>query len=83
MSITEDEFRKLKRRADLAKQTRDKAEGQLEAAMDRLREEFGCKTVESAEEQLANLKAEAAEAERAYNKAVDAFEESWGDRTES
>ena len=57
--------------------TRDKAAGQLEAAMERLEAEFGCKTIEEAEKKLTKMEREMAKAEEVFNKAVVAFEEKW------
>ena len=60
-----------------ARKDRDRAEGQLEAAMERLHEEFGCETVEAGEKLARTLKAEAVTAEAAYDEAVEAFETAW------
>lgn len=79
--IDEAKYKSLKRRADEARQTRDKAAGQLEATMDRLQNEFGCDSVEAAQRKANQLNKEAAAAEKTYNKAVAAFEEAWGEYT--
>lgn len=83
MSIDEAEFKKLKHRAEAARQARDKASGQLDAAMERLQTEFGCNTIEEAEAKATKLKREAEKAETAYHRAVKEFEEQWDDRLEN
>lgn len=82
MAIDEAKFKKLKRAAEEARQARDRAAGQLEAAMDRLKDEFGCDTVEEAQDLAKLLDAQAAEAEAAYDEAVEAFEEEWSEHLE-
>lgn len=77
MAIDEKQFKQLRQRADAARKARDRAEGQLESAMERLQDEFGCDTIEKAEKLARTLKKEAATAEAKYDEAVAAFEESW------
>jgi hypothetical protein len=80
MAINEKEFKRLRRKAEAARVARDKAAGQLEAAMDRLQDEFGCNTVEAAEKKVAQHDREAKKAEASFEKAVAAFEEEWDDQ---
>jgi len=80
MAIDEQEFKRLKRRAMAARAARDKAAGQLEAAMERLESEFGCATIAAAEKEAARLEREAVKAEGVFNKAVATFEEEWDER---
>lgn len=80
--IDEQEFRRLKDRAEKARQTRDKAAGQLEAAVTRLQDEFGCETIEAAEAMIEKLDKETAQAEKAYNEAVETFEAEWSEYAE-
>jgi len=77
MAVSEKEYKALKRKADEARQARDKAAGQLDAAMERLQVSFGCKTLEDAKRKAAELEREADKAEAAYSKAVKVFEEEW------
>ena len=79
MAIDEKQYRELKRKADSARQARDRAKGQLEATMTRLKDEFGCDTVAKAEKLATRLKKDAAKAEAAYDQAVAEFEEAWDD----
>ena len=80
MAIDERKFRELKKKADGARAARDKATGQLEAAMERLQNEYGCTTIEEAEKKLAQLDRDAAKAEAGFEKTVTAFEEGWDER---
>lgn len=80
--IDEKEYKRIKRAADEARQARDRAAGHLEGVMERLREEFGCDTIQAAEKKLKTLTKEAKAAEAAYREAVEAFEEKWGDDAE-
>lgn len=75
--IDEQRFKQLKQRAERARQARDVATGQLEAAMEQLRTEFGCKTVNDAKKVLGQLDKEAKAAEMAFEKAAEDFESKW------
>lgn len=77
--IDEKEFKKLKQRAEDARAARDRAAGQLEGAMARLQEEFGCGTLKEAEKKAKQLSREADAAEASYNEAMTDFEERWGE----
>jgi len=80
MSIDTTRFKKLKAKADKARQVRDRAAGQLDASMSRLENEFGYTTVKEAKAALKKLKTKAAAEEKKYNAAVIAFEESWDEQ---
>lgn len=82
MAINEQEYRELKRKAEAARQARDRASGQLDATMERLAGEFECNTVEKAEKLATRLKKDAAKAEATYDAAVVTFEEAWDDQLE-
>jgi len=82
MAIDEKTFTALKRKVDNARSERDRAEGQLDAAMQRLEDEFGCKSLPAAKKKLATLEREATDAEAAYEEAVAAFKEEWDGRAE-
>lgn len=78
--IDEREYKRLKRQADEAQTAHDRAEGQLEAAYERLEEDFGCSDLEEAEAELKKLERAATKAEAAYNAAKDDFEEEYAER---
>lgn len=81
--IDKEKFDKLRAIAEKARTERDKAEGLLEAAKQRLKEEFGCKDLKAAKKLAAELDAEATDAEEAYETALAAFEEEWGDELDN
>lgn len=80
MAIDEAEFNRLKKKANAARQARDKASGQLDVIMERLKEDFGCRNIEEAETLATKLDRDAAKAEKVYNVAVNKFEEEWNER---
>ncbi len=80
--MDEQTYKKLKARVDLARQTRDRATGQLDGVMDRLKKEFDCSTIEEAEKMAAKLEREATVAERAFDEAAKKFEAEWHDNLE-
>lgn len=80
MAINEREFKRLKQQVDGAKTARDQATGQLEASMQRLKDEFDCDSLKDAERTVKKLKTEANQAETKYNSAMEEFEEAWGGR---
>lgn len=75
--IDEKRFKELRRFAEEAREERDRAAGQLEAAMQRLEEEFGCKTIKEAQRKLKALQKETDAAIAEYEKQANAFEEEW------
>jgi predicted nucleic acid-binding Zn-ribbon protein len=53
-----EDFEELKERIETAKIKKSKAEGALEESMNRLKKEYGCSTIEEAEDKLAKLQKE-------------------------
>ena len=82
MAIDEKKFKQLKQQADDVRAARDRTAGQLEATMERLKNEFGCGTIEEAKKLLVKLNKEATKAEAGYDEAVETFEKEWGSRAE-
>lgn len=72
-------YKKLKARVDTARQTRDRAAGQLDGVMGRLKREFGCDTIGEAEALAKKLNREAKAAEEAFDAAAAKFEEEWNE----
>jgi len=77
--IDEAEFKRLKKKAEDARTARERAAGKLEAAMTRLKEEFGCETIAEAKTKAKQLDKEASQAEKDYETAKAEFEEEWED----
>lgn len=76
--ITPEEFQKLKRRADEARSRVDQAKGQLEAALDSLRSEFGVSSLDEAKELLASIDREISEESDKFESSKKSFEEKYG-----
>jgi hypothetical protein len=81
MTVSVEEYRKLKSKVDERKAAASRAEGAYDEAVRRLRE-AGCSSVEEAEAKLKQLKAEEVEAEKAYEAEMLKFKEKWGNRLE-
>lgn len=76
--IDEKEFKRLKLRAEEARDAHARATGQLDGAMSRL-VEFGCSSIKEAEKKVKQLTKDAEAAEASYNDALADFEENWGE----
>ena len=79
MTISVDEYKKLKVKVEERKAKAARAEGAYDEAMKRLKA-AGHDSIEAAEKGLAELKAEEAEAEKAYEAELASFKEKWGGR---
>lgn len=75
-----EQYKRLKEKADKAKQDHDRAVGALEQLMSKLEEDFDCKTVEQAEKLVKKLSTEAKEAEELYDQRLAEWEEQWGQK---
>ena len=78
MPIDLDRYKKLKADVDRCQREADRAEGALAQTMERLADEFGCKTLKAAEAKAKKLAAEAEEAEQEFAGKLDEFEEKHG-----
>ena len=76
-TISEEDYRRLKRNVEEAKSAADKAQGALDQLMKRLKDEFKCSSLKEARTLLEELKEKETEAEAAYTKAVAAYEKKW------
>lgn len=75
--LNEAKYRQLKSAVEAAKSEAERAQGSLDQLMTRLEEDHGCKTLKEAKAKLAELEEEATAAERAYIKAISAYEAKW------
>ena len=66
-----DDFKKLKDKLEAAKQKKAKAEGFIEATLKKLKEEFGCSSLEEAEKKLESLNAQIEKEEKQLDKLLD------------
>ena len=67
----------LKRRAEAAQQTADRAQGAYDQLMAKLQQDFECASIEEAEKKLASLEQKNKKAEAAFEEAVEEFETKW------
>jgi predicted translin family RNA/ssDNA-binding protein len=72
-------YSELRDRITKMRREADKASGALESLLARLKEEFGCKTLEEAEELLKETQDQLAELEQTFNKSLHKFEKKWSD----
>lgn len=80
MPIDQDQYQKLQKAAEVAKNDHARAQGQLESSMQNLADNFECDTIEEAEALAERLTKKAAKLEKAYEEKRDAFEKKWEDR---
>jgi len=78
--ITAGQFEKLKNKVDNLKTQRDKAKGSLATVMGRLKDEFGCESIQDAEELLTELKESVKQHEEELEKLYEKFEDEFGER---
>lgn len=75
-----DQYKRLKEKADTAKQSYDRAVGAREQLLTKLKEDFDCETTEEAEKKLKKLTAEADELEARYDQLLADWQEQWGEK---
>ena len=80
VAIDLDEFNRLKSKAENLKVQAERAQGALEQNMKQLQEEFECESVEEARVLLEELAEEKEKIEASYEKALDTFKVTWGDK---
>lgn len=78
--VSLDEYQKLKKQAEMMRAGRDRAQGALDQQMKKLKEAFGCDTIEQAKEKLAGMEKEEAIAEATYDANRIAFDEKWKEK---
>lgn len=72
-----DRYQKLKKQADELVRQKAQAEGRLSQCLQQLEGEFGCKTIEQGEKQLAKLKRRIGTLEEQFEQEVEEFERKW------
>lgn len=80
MTIDLDEFKRLQEKVEAAKSRAERAKGQFDQLMERLKDEFDCSSIEEAEELIEQKKKERSKAEKSYRAALDKFEKDYGDK---
>lgn len=69
---------KLKEQVESLQREADRSEGALEGVMSRLKDEFGCETIEDAEALLKEMKKKLRGTEERLDAEVEGFEKKWG-----
>ena len=75
-----DRYQTMKKQVEKLRSEAERAAGREEQLMKQLREQFGCKTIEEVRDKLEQLQAEAAKAEKIFNRKFKLFEEEWGEK---
>ena len=70
-------YLQLKKQAQTAQQQADQAKGALNAVMQRLEKEFGCKNLTEAKRKLKELAEEESRLQKEFDEAVEEFEKKW------
>ena len=71
-------FNDLKKQVEQEQQKADRAEGALEQLHEKLKEEFNCTSLQDAEDKLKELQKKKEKAEKAFDSALQDFDEKWG-----
>lgn len=79
MAITESQYQNLKLAVEKAQRNAAQAQGALDQIASQLKEQFDCKSLKEARTLLESLKQEAEEAERAFDKAFQAYQKEFSD----
>lgn len=79
MAVNIKEFTELKKTVEQLNEAAARARGAYEQSMVRLKAEFGCDTIEEAEELAEQKDKEADKAAKEFEEAITAFEEEWKD----
>lgn len=69
----------LKDKVTRLQRDRDRASGALEEAMKSLKEEFGCRSLEEAEEKLEQMKIEEEESRKRFETGMAEFNRTWAE----
>lgn len=72
-------YTELQEKVQKLQQRRDRAQGALDQVMERLRKEYGCKTIKEAKTLLAKLNTDLDESEQEFETLLTTFEKEYGD----
>ena len=79
MTITIEEFNRLKSQVEKLQRKADKAEGALEQTMALLNTEFNCDSIEEAQEKAEEYSKEADKLKAKFEESHEAFNDKWED----
>ncbi len=83
MSVNLQRYQSLKSNVDRLRREADRFSGALEQLLARLKDEYGCETLDDAKKLASKLESDAAKATRKFNKELEEFEEEFGGVLES
>ena len=75
-------YQKLRSQADTFRRRADESAGVIKQLTKRLSDEFDCENVKDGHRVLEKLKRELSQAEREFDKELQAFESEWGEKLE-
>ena len=73
------QFDRLRQAVEKWQREQAKAEGALESLLQRLQREYGCETLEQAEQKVAEMEREAAAFEQVYREQFEQFRTEWAE----
>ena len=76
---TIEKYQKLVSQVETIQRDINRAEGSLSTQLEKLKEEFNCANIESAQKLLEKLKKEAEKNEKDFQTALEEFEDKWSD----
>jgi len=82
MTVDLRRYEQLKQKVDQYQREADRAAGALAQLLERLKEEFGCDSIEEAEKLARKLKKERDKTEKEFAEALEEFETEWGGELE-
>ena len=76
---TVEKYQKLVSQVETIQRDINRAEGSLSTQLEKLKEEFKCNDIESAQKLLEKLKTDATKNEKDFQAALEKFEDKWSD----
>lgn len=74
-----DKYLSLRKRVEAAQREADEAEGAIKEVTKQIKNEFGCSTLNEAKKLLKQKQKQEVSAKKAFDDAVEEFEENWSD----
>lgn len=74
-----DKYLQIEKKVNQAQQEADQAEGAISELMKQLKKDFGCVSLSAAKKKRKQLKKQSEESEKAFEQALNEFEEKWSD----
>jgi uncharacterized protein Yka (UPF0111/DUF47 family) len=81
MTISIEEYQRLKREADQRRAEADRAKGAYDQQLKKLLEDFNCSTIEEAEKLLDELKQKEKTADEEFKQTLKEYQKAFGDKS--